>query len=90
MNQYVYSGLDHFDDFRFFHFFMAPVVDKEGNIKHVGVFQCKARVVDEVWHDTRGDRSKYIPLFIGMLCFEIFQCILRTYLNNSSLHTPSF
>ena len=51
MNEYddYYSGLDHFDDFRFFHFFIAPVVDKEGRIQHVGMFQCKAQVADEVW-----------------------------------------
>jgi hypothetical protein len=60
-------GLDHFDDFRFFHFFEAPVIDSEGNVHSVGVFQCKARVADTAWHDTKGNRSSYIPLFKGWL-----------------------
>jgi hypothetical protein len=38
-------------------------------VQQVGVFQCKALVTDNIWHDTKGDRSKYIPLFKGRSWF---------------------
>jgi hypothetical protein len=77
-------GLDHFDDFRFFHFFTHDhIID--GVREQIGVFQCKSSVVAKTWHDTRGDTTKVIFQFLNvlsrtipnfilncMLCFQIF------------------
>jgi hypothetical protein len=63
----VVIGLDHFDDFRFFHFHQMPIKNESGDLKNVGVMQCKAAVNDNVWHDTRGNTQNTIPLFKGTI-----------------------
>lgn len=63
------AGLDHFDEFRYFHFYKAPVRNSEGNVKHVGVLQCKVEVTDKVWHDTHGNVNNVMNLFKGNLTF---------------------
>ena len=60
-----FPGLANFDVFRFFHFYKDGVVNADGVIKQVGVFNCKVSVTEDVWHDTAGNRSKTIPLFKG-------------------------
>jgi hypothetical protein len=56
-------GLDHFDDFRFFHFFPTEVF-VDGVRETVGFFQCKATVLSKTWHDTRGDTSKVNLIYV--------------------------
>jgi hypothetical protein len=44
-----------------------------GNLKSVGVLQCKAGLQEKVWHDTRGVANNHIPLFKGqIIIFNIF------------------
>ena len=53
----IWSGLYHFDDFRYFHFYGEPM-QVNGQQQTVGVFKCKAGVLNKIWHDTRGNANK--------------------------------
>ena len=64
------TGLDHFDDFRFFHFFNHPVVNNKGIQKIVGCFRVRVGVREEVEHDTTGNEQNVCPLFKGNTFFN--------------------